>query len=83
MSKVNAEILANAVSDMLKYSKGEKIVHNGEERTGKVRNFTESIELQISTLNARCDKFNVRNISRYPHDKRKKTFCGLYRCYDA
>ena len=51
MSKVNAEILANAVSDMLKYSKGEKIVHNGEERTGKVRNFTESIELQITIKN--------------------------------
>ena len=55
MSKVNSEILANAVSDILKYSKGEKIVYNGEERTGKVRKFTESIELQISKFDARCD----------------------------
>ena len=48
MSKVNSEILENAVRDILAYSKGEKIVHNGEERTGKKRKFTESVELQIS-----------------------------------
>jgi len=51
MSKVNSEILENAVRDILAYSKGEKIVYNGEERTGKVRKFTESVELQITIKN--------------------------------
>jgi large subunit ribosomal protein L10Ae len=51
MSKVNSEILENAVRDILAYSNGEKIVHNGEERTGKKRKFTESVELQITIKN--------------------------------
>merc|ERR1712222_301104 len=51
MSKVNSEILENAVRDILAYSNGEKITHNGEERTGKKRKFTESVELQITIKN--------------------------------
>ena len=51
MSKVNSEILENAVRDILAYSKGENITYNGEERTGKVRKFTESVELQITIKN--------------------------------
>ena len=51
MSKVNSEILENAVRDILAYWKGENITYNGEERTGKVRKFTESVELQITIKN--------------------------------
>eukprot|EP00753_Platysulcus_tardus_P002775 PLAT11888.1.p2 GENE.PLAT11888.1~~PLAT11888.1.p2 ORF type:complete len:230 (-),score=112.30 PLAT11888.1:227-916(-) len=51
MSKLSSEILAGAVSTLLAFSRGDTIVHNGEEKTGKVRKFTETVELQIALKN--------------------------------
>merc|ERR1712232_647369 len=51
MSKVNSAVLENAVRDILAFSKGEEIVHNGETRQGKKRNFVETVELQITIKN--------------------------------
>ena len=48
MSKLNAELLAQSVDDLLAYSKGESIKVAGKEVKGKVRKFTETIELQVS-----------------------------------
>jgi len=51
MSKLNSQILDKAVTDILAYSLGETIKKGGEEVTGKKRNFTETVELQISLKN--------------------------------
>lgn len=51
MSKINSELLTRAVDDILKYSKGESIEYKKNDVKGKKRNFTESIELQITLKN--------------------------------
>jgi large subunit ribosomal protein L10Ae len=50
MSKINAELLSKAVDDVLAFSAGETITYKGEDRKGKKRNFTETVELQVSTV---------------------------------
>ena len=51
MSKLNSEILEKACADILAFAKGGKIMVGGEEKQGKKRKFTESIELQITLKN--------------------------------
>ena len=51
MSKLNSEILEKACADILAFAKGGKITVGGEEKQGKKRKFTESIELQITLKN--------------------------------
>lgn len=51
MSKLNSELLVSCINDCLAFAKGEKITHKGAEVQGKVRKFTESIELQITLKN--------------------------------
>jgi len=51
MSKLSQEILSAAVKDILAFSKGEKISKGGEELKGKKRNFTETVELQVTLKN--------------------------------
>eukprot|EP00536_Pseudo-nitzschia_multiseries_P013666 jgi/Psemu1/310164/fgenesh1_kg.599_\ len=51
MSKLNSQLLEKAVNDILTYASGEKVTINGEERTGKKRNFVETVEAQISLKN--------------------------------
>ena len=50
-NKLNAAILDKAVSDILGFAEGETIKINGVEKKGKKRNFTETVELQISLKN--------------------------------
>jgi len=51
MSKLNSQILDKAVTDILAFSSGETIKKGGDEVPGKKRNFTETVELQISLKN--------------------------------
>ena len=51
MSKLSSELLDKAVTDILAFSSGETIKVNGEEKKGKKRNFTETIEVQITLKN--------------------------------
>ncbi len=51
MSKLNSALLEKAVGDILAYAAGEDVRINGEDKTGKKRNFTETIEAQISLKN--------------------------------
>lgn len=51
MSKLNSAILEKAVDDIMAYASGEDVVINGEERTGKKRNFVETFECQFSLKN--------------------------------
>jgi len=51
MSKLNSDLLTKSVQDILAFSKGETITHNGEEKKGKKRNFLETIDLQIGLKN--------------------------------
>jgi len=51
MSKLNHEILETAVDGILAYAKGEEIEVDGEKKQGKVRKFTETIELQVALKN--------------------------------
>lgn len=52
MSKLNSELLNSSIDSILKFSRGESITSNkGEELKGKVRKFTESVELQITLKN--------------------------------
>jgi len=51
MSKLNSALLEKAVNDILAYAAGEDVRVNGEEKTGKKRNFVETIEAQISLKN--------------------------------
>ncbi len=50
MSKLNAELLSQCVDDMLAYSQGKTIKVEGEDKKGKLRNFTETVELQVRRL---------------------------------
>jgi len=49
--KLNSALLDKAVSDVLSYAKGEDVKINGVERTGKIRKFVETVELQITLKN--------------------------------
>jgi len=51
MSKLNSAILDKAIEDILTYAAGDKIKMGKKEIPGKKRNFTESIELQITLKN--------------------------------
>ena len=51
MSKLNREYLSRSIDDMYKFSNGEKIIHNGEEKQGKERKFQETVELQVTLKN--------------------------------
>ncbi|EQC25614.1 50S ribosomal protein L1 [Saprolegnia diclina VS20] len=51
MSKLNSELLAKAVEDILAFSAGETIKIGNDDVKGKKRNFHETIELQIALKN--------------------------------
>ena len=51
MSKLNSELLDKAVTDILAYAAGEDVHVNGEDKKGKKRNFTETVEVQITLKN--------------------------------
>jgi len=51
MSKLNSELLLSSISNVLKFANGETVSVKGAEVKGKKRNFTESIELQITLKN--------------------------------
>lgn len=51
MSKLNSEILQQAVEEIVAFSRGEEVKINGEDRKGKKRNFLETIEAQITLKN--------------------------------
>lgn len=51
MSKLNSAILEKAVTDILAYSEGKDVHINGADKKGKKRNFTETIEIQITLKN--------------------------------
>lgn len=51
MSKLNSELLAKSIDDLLAFSQGKEITFNGEAKQGKVRNFTETVELQVALKN--------------------------------
>ncbi|OQS06260.1 60S ribosomal protein L10a-1 [Thraustotheca clavata] len=51
MSKLNSQLLAKSVEDILAYSNGETITVGKDEVKGKKRNFHETIELQIALKN--------------------------------
>jgi len=50
-NKLNSAILDKAVDDVLAFSSGETISKNGADLPGKKRNFTETIEIQITLKN--------------------------------
>jgi len=51
MSKLNSALLEKAITDILAYSSGEDVKINGADVKGKKRNFTETIDAQISLKN--------------------------------
>ena len=51
MSKLNSDLLSSSIDSIKKFSSGETILYKGAEVKGKVRKFTESIELQITLKN--------------------------------
>ena len=51
MSKLNSALLEKAVNDILAYASGEDVRVNGEDKSGKKRNFVETVEAQISLKN--------------------------------
>lgn len=51
MSKLNSALLDKAVKDILAYSSGEDVHVNGQDKKGKKRNFTETVEVQITLKN--------------------------------
>jgi len=51
MSKINSELLNQAVESIVKYSHGEACSVNGKDVTGKKRKFMESIDLQFTLKN--------------------------------
>lgn len=49
--KLNSALLEKSVTDIFAYAAGETITKGGEELKGKKRNFTETIELQVTLKN--------------------------------
>jgi len=65
MSKLNKEVLDQALDDILAFSAGEEVTKDGEKIKGKKRNFVETIDLQVTLKN---------------YDPRKdKRFAGTFR----
>jgi len=50
-NKLNSAILDKAVDDILAYSTGGTISKGGEDVSGKKRNFTETVEIQVTLKN--------------------------------
>jgi large subunit ribosomal protein L10Ae len=50
-NKLNSALLEKCVDDLLAFSAGDAIKKGGEELKGKKRNFTETIEIQITLKN--------------------------------
>jgi len=50
-NKLNSALLDKAVDDILAYSTGGTITKGGAEVTGKKRNFTETVEIQVTLKN--------------------------------
>jgi len=50
-NKLNSALLDKAVDDILAFSSGESIKKGGEDLQGKKRNFTETVEIQITLKN--------------------------------
>jgi len=50
-NKLNSALLDKAVDDIIAYSAGESITKGGEEVKGKKRNFTETVDIQITLKN--------------------------------
>jgi large subunit ribosomal protein L10Ae len=51
MSKLSSDLLDKAIDDILAYSSGEDVHIGGVDKKGKKRNFTETIEIQITLKN--------------------------------
>jgi large subunit ribosomal protein L10Ae len=51
MSKLNSAILDKAVADIFTFAEGKDVHVNGEDKKGKKRNFTETVEVQITLKN--------------------------------
>ena len=51
MSKLNADLLASSIDQIIKFSQGETIQVRGADVKGKKRKFVESIELQVTLKN--------------------------------
>jgi large subunit ribosomal protein L10Ae len=51
MSKLQADLVEQALEKIFAFSKGETIQKDGESLKGKVRKFTETIELQVALKN--------------------------------
>jgi len=51
MSKLSASLLEKAVEDILAFANGDEIEISGEKKQGKKRNFTETVEVQITLKN--------------------------------
>ena len=51
MSKLNTALLEKAIADILAFSSGESVHIGGKDVKGKKRNFTETIEIQITLKN--------------------------------
>jgi large subunit ribosomal protein L10Ae len=51
MSKLNSALLDKAITDILAFSAGEKVTMGKGEVAGKKRNFTETVEVQITLKN--------------------------------
>jgi len=50
-NKLNSQLLESCVTDILAYAAGETIKKGGQEVAGKKRNFTETVEIQITLKN--------------------------------
>lgn len=51
MSKLNSDLLTSSINNLLQFSRGEPITVKGAEVKGKKRNFTETVELQVTLKN--------------------------------
>ncbi|EEC47220.1 predicted protein [Phaeodactylum tricornutum CCAP 1055/1] len=51
MSKLDSVLLEKAIGDVLAFSAGDEVSFGGESKQGKKRNFTETIEAQITLKN--------------------------------
>lgn len=50
-NKLNSALLDKAVTDILAFAEGETVKVLGEEKAGKKRNFTETVEMQVTLKN--------------------------------
>jgi len=73
MSKLNSELLTSSIQNILKFSNGETIKVGKEDVKGKKRNFSETIELQVTLKNydpQRDKRFS--GTFKLPHIPREK-----------